>query len=120
MIRRPPRSTRTDTLFPYTTLFRSGLHALADGHQTEGLAQSQHGTHDLGVAGRLGQAVNEAAVDLHDVDRAALQVRQRRVASAEVVDGQSHARFVQVADGAEGDADRRDDARLGDLEGEVG
>src|SRR3546814_8253677 len=28
MIRRPPRSTRTDTLFPYTTLFRSGF---ADG-----------------------------------------------------------------------------------------
>src|SRR3546814_11094528 len=28
MIRRPPRSTRTDTLFPYTTLFRSvGHHA---------------------------------------------------------------------------------------------
>src|SRR3546814_7100936 len=26
MIRRPPRSTRTDTLFPYTTLFRSGDH----------------------------------------------------------------------------------------------
>src|SRR3546814_5009614 len=25
MIRRPPRSTRTDTLFPYTTLFRSCL-----------------------------------------------------------------------------------------------
>src|SRR3546814_15550840 len=25
MMRRPPRSTRTDTLFPYTTLFRSGL-----------------------------------------------------------------------------------------------
>src|SRR3546814_7791630 len=25
MIRRPPRSTRTDTLFPYTTLFRSGI-----------------------------------------------------------------------------------------------
>src|SRR3546814_15576617 len=28
MIRRPPRSTRTDTLFPYTTLFRS-LDAMA-------------------------------------------------------------------------------------------
>src|SRR3546814_13289091 len=27
MIRRPPRSTRTDTLFPYTTLFRSGRDA---------------------------------------------------------------------------------------------
>src|SRR3546814_17822322 len=28
MIRRPPRSTRTDTLFPYTTLFRSVLEEL--------------------------------------------------------------------------------------------
>src|SRR3546814_2741241 len=27
MIRRPPRSTRTDTLFPYTTLFRSITHS---------------------------------------------------------------------------------------------
>src|SRR3546814_10552551 len=30
MIRRPPRSTRTDTLFPYTTLFRSACHAQAE------------------------------------------------------------------------------------------
>src|SRR3546814_15888696 len=37
MIRRPPRSTRTDTLFPYTTLFRStdevsqrGIYLLTD------------------------------------------------------------------------------------------
>src|SRR3546814_15118525 len=30
MIRRPPRSTLTDTLFPYTTLFRSGLAAGID------------------------------------------------------------------------------------------
>src|SRR3546814_18829717 len=30
MIRRPPRSTRTDTLFPYTTLFRSILLHLAE------------------------------------------------------------------------------------------
>src|SRR3546814_14483419 len=30
MIRRPPRSTRTDTLFPYTTLFRSEIE-LRDG-----------------------------------------------------------------------------------------
>src|SRR3546814_13762778 len=32
MIRRPPRSTRTDTLFPYTTLFRS-LDILGDDQQ---------------------------------------------------------------------------------------
>src|SRR3546814_20028922 len=32
MIRRPPRATRTDTLFPYTTLFRSGCFQ-HDGHR---------------------------------------------------------------------------------------
>src|SRR3546814_4083212 len=31
MILRPPRSTRTDTLFPYTTLFRSNFHELITG-----------------------------------------------------------------------------------------
>src|SRR3546814_20508507 len=30
MIRRPPRSTRTDTLFPYTTLFRSNTSTVTD------------------------------------------------------------------------------------------
>src|SRR3546814_12412271 len=30
MIRRPPRSTRTDTLFPYTTLFRSGINSFTE------------------------------------------------------------------------------------------
>src|SRR3546814_14545187 len=31
MLRRPPRSTRTDTLFPYTTLFRSGWQGASGG-----------------------------------------------------------------------------------------
>src|SRR3546814_3070987 len=35
MIRRPPRSTRTDTLFPYTTLFRS--HHIAPDSLSKGL-----------------------------------------------------------------------------------
>src|SRR3546814_17746243 len=53
MIRRPPRSTRTDTLFPYTTLFRSprrpgvGQHPQAQGHRCRNrrrnLAESRHG-----------------------------------------------------------------------------
>src|SRR3546814_3043245 len=34
MIRRPPRSTRTDTLFPYTTLFRA-RHLRAAGHPAD-------------------------------------------------------------------------------------
>src|SRR3546814_11432865 len=55
MIRRPPRSTRTDTLFPYTTLFRSrqqdggtpgvGPHLHHAVHRDDGLGRHQHG-HD--------------------------------------------------------------------------
>src|SRR3546814_9368507 len=37
MIRRPPRSTRTDTLFPYTTLFRSQVETDASGEQVVAL-----------------------------------------------------------------------------------
>src|SRR3546814_6695813 len=57
MRRRPPRSTRTDTLFPYTTLFRSDSYAslqflstanvlFANGLQT-GLYRSSFGNPDL-------------------------------------------------------------------------
>src|SRR3546814_4536610 len=42
MIRRPPRSTRTDTLFPYTTLFRSGALFLGELDPTQ-----IHGLDDL-------------------------------------------------------------------------
>src|SRR3546814_6941642 len=42
MIRRPPRSTRTDTLVPYTTLCRSGAHQrLAGGHAYKCVATPQ-------------------------------------------------------------------------------
>src|SRR3546814_2035904 len=51
MIRRPPRSTRTDTLFPYTTLFRSEVDAVGlavrerrhERHQHERLEAEVHG-----------------------------------------------------------------------------
>src|SRR3546814_6800781 len=36
MIRRPPRSTRTDTLFPYTTLFRSPVQGGAGRRRARG------------------------------------------------------------------------------------
>src|SRR3546814_2245356 len=42
MIRRPPRSTRTDTLFPYTTLFRSGGYAIQH-HQCGRCSLADHG-----------------------------------------------------------------------------
>src|SRR3546814_15885346 len=40
MIRRPPRSTRTDTLFPYTTLFRSRACGVSSGGQVR---RREHG-----------------------------------------------------------------------------
>src|SRR3546814_14270486 len=43
MIRRPPRSTRTDTLFPYTSLFRSASRLPFDGTEAvSGLAYEHH------------------------------------------------------------------------------
>src|SRR3546814_14406721 len=60
MIRRPPRSTRTDTLFPYTTLFRS---VLADGAVAD----------ELGVPG-----VDLAQVGVAAGGERAHQVQRRR------------------------------------------
>src|SRR3546814_7985632 len=55
MVRRPPRSTRTDTLFPYTPLFRSGI-AVGEHGDPDVLARARRqgdgAAHDLiGLAG---------------------------------------------------------------------
>src|SRR3546814_4393932 len=57
MIRRPPRSTRTDTLFPYTTLFRS-CPGMTSGHDVRGM------TLDEAVAAACG-SMPRARVPLH-------------------------------------------------------
>src|SRR3546814_6694973 len=109
MNRRPPRSTRTDTLFPYTTLFRSGRagrawplrkwrrrcrrSCLVRGHH-EAVPEIDHGDlrrerGDLGIGEVVGQA------PLHGgMVGAAVTIGQglgpgqrRRLALAEVVDG---------------------------------
>src|SRR3546814_7461050 len=46
MIRRPPRSTRTDTLFPYTTLFRSGIPLYASDAALHDDIVGKHGAFD--------------------------------------------------------------------------
>src|SRR3546814_2895804 len=52
MIRRPPRSTRTDTLFPYTTLFRSAA-------ELHGIARAM---------GKAGKGVLQLIADFKDTD----------------------------------------------------
>src|SRR3546814_18811761 len=54
MIRRPPRSTRTDTLFPYTTLCRSGGHGGLGGRLVGGGGGAGFG--GLAIARREGEA----------------------------------------------------------------
>src|SRR3546814_12498476 len=45
MIRRPPRSTRTDTLFPYTTLFRSNTGPNCDSARRTGTGSNEERYH---------------------------------------------------------------------------
>src|SRR3546814_2213664 len=52
MIRRPPRSTRTDTLFPYTTLFRSKIEPMS--FRMQMLGGNPRLAHCLSTAAALG------------------------------------------------------------------
>src|SRR3546814_13011558 len=97
MIRRPPRSTRTDTLFPYTTLFRSEDQLVARGRE---LADDAVGIRPLVHALHVGCFHLVAEMRL---DRAAGHVVAVRPA--------------EVADGADIDvADLRSEERRGGQE----
>src|SRR3546814_7856304 len=50
MVRRPPRATRTDTLFPYTTLFRSAVGATVNRHICAGYVQEIPGSYEYRIA----------------------------------------------------------------------
>src|SRR3546814_20043363 len=65
MIRRPPRSTRTDTLFPYTTLFRSG-------HQRRRIRTGQ-------LQGPRNHPPRSAQADRRCADRGLRDARERRL-----------------------------------------
>src|SRR3546814_6187894 len=76
MIRRPPRSTRTDTLFPYTTLFRSeirhGVDHAAIGRNfarvhpvVQHTNGQEHGTRNKAMRDHLHQASRNARSEEH-------------------------------------------------------
>src|SRR3546814_4818839 len=77
MIRRPPRSTRTATLFPYTTLFRSGPGGLEAARVSAGRG------HDV--------ALFEAANDPGGQIRVAVQAKRRR----ELIRSEEHTSELQ-------------------------
>src|SRR3546814_12950810 len=63
MIRRPPRSTRTDTLFPYTTLFRSWRSAAWRRHRRRDRARPLDRSDALCRAARPGQGFPDRVAD---------------------------------------------------------
>src|SRR3546814_21069262 len=103
MVRRPPRSTRTDTLFPYTTLFRSegrglaGLGGLASLTGVDALLSLQE-TGDATTAPRRAVARGEQMLDILDDIKLALlsgqipRAKLNRLLS--VVEGRSDERRV--------------------------
>src|SRR3546814_2538350 len=94
MIRRPPRSTRTDTLFPYTTLFRSILVGDAEAagearHHGVGLAAGHHaGREDIAVLVHHALAVafqKAAAAEplVEEIDKTRIVLREPSVVDLE-------------------------------------
>src|SRR3546814_11908878 len=97
MIRRPPRSTRTDTLFPYTTLFRS----------REGLLE-------VAVVDFLEDVLEAPVVDLEDgVLRREIDRPAEVEAVVEAGAGETSDRLLQIVHA-------HDDAGLGEVEDGVG
>src|SRR3546814_11415194 len=76
MIRRPPRSTRTDTLFPYTTLFRSGPGELSL-HRFTTISEALAGLHALRTAAQAGMLPDMARLHRLDLPDTPQHVEQR-------------------------------------------
>src|SRR3546814_7731770 len=97
MIRRPPRSTRTDTLIPYTTLFRSHPPAVflarvpgrvADDHHPAGLHAAQRlAQHGLSILAVVERGVEHGGVEL--------VVRERKLAKAGLERSEEHTSELQ-------------------------
>src|SRR3546814_20318301 len=102
MIRRPPRSTRTDTLFPYTTLFRSLLHAFGM-EPLDPLRRFGHGKAQSRRDGELGQG-KLALVDEQVAQIGAVE-SQRQLAKRSVTAG---AHLIEDCGNAFAPLDRKD------------
>src|SRR3546814_18974501 len=91
MIRRPPRTTRTDTLFPYTTLFRAGPDGGRVLRGRQGRRQREEGAldHRDGERARLCEGAGDGAV--------ACDTKHARDGNLRVVDAPRARRTQRVA-----------------------
>src|SRR3546814_7457780 len=107
MIRRPPRATRTDTLFPYTTLFRSAI-------RVDVLAEQVDLAHALrGELGDFHQHVLERPADFlaagvgHHAERAVLRAALHDRDEGTRALGAQFGQAVELLDLGEADVDLR-------------
>src|SRR3546814_3669960 len=106
MIRRPPRSTRTDTLFPYTTLFRSnirrieilrGSNSIAYGSQAVGgVVNVMTGTPAAGFAGRSEEHTSELQ-SLMRISYAVFCLKKKKYITPQTRYYHSHSQHTVVA-----------------------
>src|SRR3546814_12624937 len=84
MIRRPPRSTRTDTLFPYTTLFRSRRRYIVDDEHRDDRRHAHNfiDSHYMCVLAKAAAAPNspgsESVISLTGMSRSIVSKRDRK------------------------------------------
>src|SRR3546814_6945704 len=90
MIRRPPRSTRTDTLFPYTTLFRSSTATIFDLPIRGVNVQADHGLVVESAERRSGYGDEPGAIQRPPHE-------PRKVQAARNPKGQARRQFEQTA-----------------------
>src|SRR3546814_4031428 len=76
MIRRPPRSTRTDTLFPYTTLFRSRHRRRLGSHEPHRRADDRWNDHRTAAVDV--RASRRLSVDAASPDQTVQTFRRRK------------------------------------------
>src|SRR3546814_19714142 len=77
MTRRPPRSTRTDTLLPYTTLFRSQTGVPDEAYQAARAVFGEKELVDLTIAISLMNASNRMAISFRNTPHAAIKSKAK-------------------------------------------
>ncbi len=93
-----------------------GLDPLGHHRKAQGVTELDHGLDDRRILGVEAEAADEGPVDLDLLDGEPLQICERGVPSAEVVDGQVEAEVAQTAQGHRGQLGIGHEGGLGDLQ----
>ncbi len=107
-------------LFPQEGELAGRLDALGQDRQAEAAAEAEHRAHDRRRLLARVDGAGEGGIDLDLVERKGAQVRQGRVAGAEIVHGDPHPHRLDPPQGRERPRQVADQRRLGDLELEAG